>query len=189
MSSLENGKSLNPWNVESQAKILCQYYNSIQKKEDIKRILHIVEDSFQASPINLSALQLMGNLENVHQLYRFYGLEGDATRLSAVIQKIGEKAKEEMEAYSYEYEIPAEVQEQADSLFGDKAESNEIRWKNFAVYFIPRRDDEEVALQKLEKQYPFRFLMGTTKMDIKGRPMSYVGPYEEDPEGTGVHGH
>ena len=183
MSSLENGKSLNPWNVESQAKILCQYYNSVQKKEDIKRILHIVEDSFQAPAMNLSALQLMGNLENVHQLYRFYGLEEEARRLSAVIQKIGEKAKEEMVPHSFEYEIPAEVQEQADSLFGVKAESNEVRWNNFAVYFIPRRDDEEVALQKLVNQYPFRFMMGTKMMDIKGRPMSYVGPYEEDPEG------
>ena len=142
-----------------------------------------MEDSFQAPAMNLSALQLMGNLENVHQLYRFYGLEEEARRLSAVIQKIGEKAKEEMVPHSFEYEIPAEVQEQADSLFGVKAESNEVRWNNFAVYFIPRRDDEEVALQKLVNQYPFRFMMGTKMMDIKGRPMSYVGPYEEDPEG------
>lgn len=146
MSSQEKGETLNPWNIESQAKILCQYYNSVKKKEDIKRILHIVEDSFQVSAIKLSSLQLMGNLENVHQLYRFYGLDGEATRLSVVIQKIGEKAKEEMESYSFEYEIPTEVQEQADSLFGVKAESNEVRWNNFAEYFIPRRDDEESAL-------------------------------------------
>ena len=116
----------------------------------------------------------MGNLENVHQLYRFYGLEGEATRLSAEIQRIGEKAKEELEARSYEYEIPTEVQEQADSLFGDKAKSNDVRWNNFAVYFIPRRDDEEVALQKLVNQYPFRFMMGTKMMDIKGRPMKKI---------------
>ena len=183
MSSLEKGKSLNPWNVESQARILCQYYNSVQKKEEIRRILHIVEDSFQASAINLRALQLMSNLENVYQLYQFYGLEGEATRLSANIQKIGEKAKEEMETHSYEYEISDEVQEQADSLFGVKAESNEDKWNNFAVYFIPRRNDEAMALQELVKQYPFRFIMGTKMMDIKGRPMSYIGSYEKDPEG------
>ena len=183
LSTPEEGKELNPWNVKSQADLLCQYYNSTQKKDDIKRVVNVVEKAFLDESVSLSALQLMGNLEQIYQMYRHYGLESEATRLSVEIQKVGAKAKEEMQAHQMEYEIPQEVHDQADEMFGDKAESNDERWSNFAIYFIPRRLNEEVRLKELAKHYPFRFMMGTNMMDAKGRPMSYVGSYESDPEG------
>ena len=67
--------------------------------------------------------------------------------------------------------------------FGDKAESSDVRWRNFASYFIPIKSKEEIALKELVKKYPFQFMIGNNLMDIKGHPMSYVGPYEDDPEG------
>lgn len=177
------GKELNPWNIKSQAELLCQYYNTTQNKADIQRVVKVVEDAFMNPSVKLSALQLMGNLEQVYQMYRHYGLEAEASRLSVEIQKAGERAKDEMQPHQFEYTIPKEAQEQADVMFGDGAESNDERWNNFVVYFIPRKSDEEVALKELARHYPFRFMMGTNMMDAKGRPMSYVGSYESDPEG------
>ena len=183
LSASKAGKELNPWNVKSQAELLCQYYNTIQKKDEIKRVVKVTEDAFLNPSVKLSAMQLMGNLELIYQMYRHYGLEAEASRLSIEIQKVGVRAKAEMQPHRFEFEIPKEVHEQANKLFGDGAKNNDERWENFVVYFIPRKSDEEIALKELAKRYPFRFMMGTKMMDVKGRPMSYVGSYESDPEG------
>lgn len=54
---------------------------------------------------------------------------------------------------------------------------------NFVSYFIPTKAQEEMALRKLIKKYPLQFMIGNSLMDLKGHPMSYVGPYGDDPEG------
>lgn len=183
LSTPSEGKEINPWNVKSQVDLLCQYYNSVQRKDDIKRVMKVVETAFMNLSETLSALQLMGNLEQICQMYRHYGLELEATNLSVEITKVGAKAKEEMQVHQMTYEIPKEVHELADEMFGENAESNDARWLNFAVYFIPRKAKEEIALKDLAKRHPFRFMIGAKMMDTKGRPMSYVGSYESDPEG------
>ena len=56
--------------------------------------------------------------------------------------------KEEMQPFQTEFEIPQEVYEQADVYFGDKAESSDVRWRNFASYFIPIKSKEEISIKR-----------------------------------------
>lgn len=174
---------INPWNVQNQAELLARYYHSVHSVTDVNRVLYIEEQAFLHEKANMSAMQLMGNLELVHREYRHYGLEKEATRLSVEIQKCGEKVIAEMQPYQVEFKIPHEVFDQADQMFGYKAESDEMRWKNFCIYFIPRVSNEKNALKQLVKKYPFQFMMATKMMDSNGRPMSVVGPYDLDPDG------
>ena len=183
LSTLSNNAQMNPWIVMKQSKLLAKYYNSTQNKDDIKRVFNITETVFDHESNKMSGLQLMGNLEAICQMYFHYGLKDEWKRLSVKIQELGTRVKEEMQSFQTEIEIPQEVYEQADVYFGDKAETSDVRWRNFASYFIPIKSEEEIALKELVKKHPFQFMIGNKLMDLKGHPMSYVGPYEDDPEG------
>ena len=175
--------TLNPWIVQDQAGLLARYYGSLQRKDEVKRVLNVVENAFEHESSKLSVMQLMGNLENVCQEYSKYGLKEDSARLIVKIQKLGERVGDEMQPFHKEFTISKEVYDQADENFGDKVESNAARWNNFAIYFISRKSQEEVALKELINKYPVKFMLGNKLMDPKGHPMSYIGPYETDPEG------
>ena len=174
---------VNPWNVQQQAELLADYYNSQQNRIEIKRVLKTVEESFAQESDKITKMQLMGNYEMLYQKYRHYSLEDEAKRIAAEIQKIGKNAKDELQPQNIEFSIPKEVFEQVQSMFGEKAKSDEERWTNFIVYFIPRKEKEKICLKDLVGKYPLQFMCSTNLMDSKGRPMSIIGPYENDPEG------
>lgn len=52
------------------------------------------------------------------------------------IQKAYEKAKDEMQPQSFEFEIPKEVKEQAEEMFGIKAKDDATRWSNFVFILL-----------------------------------------------------
>ena len=183
LSTPSNNEQMNPWIVMEQSKLLAKYYKSTQDRDGIKRVFNITEKVFDHESNKMSGIQLMGNIEAICQMYSHYGLKGEWKRLSVKIQKLGTRVKEEMQPFQTEFEIPQEVYEQADVYFGDKAESSDVRWRNFASYFVPIKSKEEKELKELVKKYPFQFMIGSNLMDIKGHPMSYVGPYKDDPEG------
>lgn len=68
-------------------------------------------------------------------------------------------------------------------MFGEKASSDNERWQNFVVYFIPRKSEEDLRLAELVKQFPLRYMVQENMMDLKGHPMSVVGSYENDHDG------
>lgn len=133
---------MNPWIVMEQSKLLAKYYNSIQDRDGIKRVFNIAETAFDHESNKMSGMQLMGNLEAICQMYSHYSLKDGWKRLSVKIQELGTRVKEEMQPFQTEFEIPQEVYEQADVYFGDKAESSDVRWRNFASYFIPIKSEE-----------------------------------------------
>lgn len=178
---------VNPWNVESQAILLADYYNSLQQQIEVKRVLKCVEQAFLSKAAIMSNLQLMGNLENLYAKYRHYSLEEDAKQLSIQIQKIGINARAEMHPHEMELTIPLEVHQQAEDFFGTSVVDNKTRFCNFAVYFIPDKSKEQVSLEEQIKEFPLMFMISNKLMDSKGRPMSVIGSYKQDPEGNLIH--
>lgn len=174
---------INPWNTENQGTLLADYYLSLQQRDNIKRVLNCVEQAFLHEADNMTKLQLLGNLENLHAKYRHYSLEDEAKRLSTDIQKIGTNIQTEMQVHQMEFSIPPEVETQAEQMFGSGVENDETRFLNFAVYFIPNKTSQKASLEELVNKYPFRFMISNKLFDDKGRSMSVVGPYENDPEG------
>lgn len=174
---------VNPWNVESQAILLADYYKSLQLQIEVKRVLKCVEQAFLSEADNMNNLQLMGNLENLHTKFRHYSLEEEAKLLAIKIQNIGTKAKAEMQSYEMKLTIPLEIHQHAEEMFGTGVEDDKTRFCNFAVCFIPDKSTEQVSLEEQIKKFPLTFMLPSKLMDSKGRPMSVIGPYEQDPEG------
>lgn len=175
---------INPWTVQSQACLLADYYGSKSQKEEVKRVLGIIEESFHHEEENMMKLQYAGNLENVQRLYRHYNWDSEASRMMVDVQNAYAKAMDEMQPQKFEIEIPKEVFEQAEVMFGKKAKDDSERWTNFAIYFIPNRKKEELSLKELAKKFPLLFLMGNHLLDTKGRPMSAIRDLESDFEGN-----
>lgn len=174
---------VNPWIIEKQALLLADYYNSLQQRDNIKRVLNCVEQAFLHESNNMDKLQLMGNLENLHAKYRYYLLEEEANRLFVEIQMAGPNIQDEMHVRQIESTISPEDEAQAEQMFGTGVESDEDRFRNFAVYFIPNKVSQQASLEELVKKDSFRYLNTNRLLDAKGRPMSVVGSYENDPEG------
>ena len=179
----ENAKS-NVWTIEQQCKLLSDYYKSLQKNNEIKRILNIEEKAQRLNFPTIAPIQRLGILEHLHKKYQYYGLSDESKRLLAEIQNVGKESRTSMETTTIEFAIPQEVYDQAEEMFGKKASSDAVRLRNFIVYFIPCKADEEQSLNKLVEKYPLRYIIATQMMDANGRPMSIIGDYQSDPEGN-----
>ena len=184
LSTTEIDGVINPWFTKDEAGLLAEYYNKRQRKEDIKRVFNIVETTFERVKATMSKFQYAANIETLVALYRHYGLEAEAARLTAVMQRSFMDSKDEMESIETKFEIPEEVYEQADLMFGNKAGSDEERWNNFAFYFIPRKKKEEESLKTSAQKHFFLSFTGDQLLDPKGRPMSKIGTIEQDFEGN-----
>lgn len=173
----------NPWIASQQSDLLAEYYHKEQKIDDVRRVLHEAEKTFVQSSDKMIPLQKMGIMEGVYRKYQHYGLKEDADRVAIKLQQMGGEAKDSLTPQQYEFEIPKEVHDQAKLMFGEKASSDNERWQNFAVYFIPRKSEEDLRLAELVKQFPLRYMVQENMMDLKGHPMSVVGSYENDHDG------
>lgn len=66
---------INQWTVRAQGELLADYYNALNQKAEVKRVLSMEEKAFMHNAERMSAMQLLGNLDDVFQLYSHYGLE------------------------------------------------------------------------------------------------------------------
>lgn len=175
---------LNPWTVKAQACLLADYYTSKTEKEEVKRVLAVMEKSFHDYKGAMAEMQYAGILENIQHLYRHYNLDSEAKRMMVDVQNAYQEALAEMQPQKFEFEIPEEVKKQADLMFGKGAERDQARWDNFTLYFIPLKNEEEKSLKELAQKFPFRYMMGSHFLDAKGRPMAEVGSLESDFDGN-----
>ena len=178
-----NGK-IDVWTVDAQCNILADYYNRFPQKDEVRRVLKVLEQAHKQSFDPNNPLQSMGILEQLHRKYAHFGLKEDADALTTEIQAIGAPASQSLQQHKYEFKIPQKVFDQADELFGTKAPSDEVRWENFIFQFIPCRADEEKSLAEAAKYSPLTYMTATNMMDYKGRPQSVIGSYDKDPEGN-----
>lgn len=175
---------LNPWTVKAQACLLADYYTSKTEKEEVKRVLAVMEKSFHDYKGAMAGMQYAGILENIQHLYRHYNLDSEAKRMMVDVQNAYQEALAEMQPQKFEFEISEEVKKQADLMFGKGAERDQTRWDNFTLYFIPLKNEEEKSLKELAQKFPFRYMLGSHFLDAKGRPMAEVGSLESDFDGN-----
>lgn len=178
-----NGK-IDVWTVDAQCNILADYYYRGQQKNEVRRVLKVLEQAHKQCFDPNNPLQSMGILEQLHHKYAHFGLKEDADALTTEIQSIGAPASQALQKHKYEFKIPQKVFDQADELFGTKAPSDEVRWENFVFQFIPNKAEEEKSLAEAAKYSPLTYMTPTNMMDFKGRPQSVIGSYDKDPEGN-----
>ncbi len=176
--------SLNPWAVKVQACLLADYYTSKTEREEVKRVLAVIEKSFHDYKESMTGMQYAGNLENIQHLYRHYNMDSEAKRMMIDVQNAYQKALDEMQLQKIEFEIPDDEKKLAELMFGKGAENDQVRWDNFTIHFIPLINEEEKSLKEMAQKFPFKYMVGSHFLDAKGRPMAEVGSLEADYDGN-----
>ena len=187
LNTPDENDRVSPWNIQAQVSLLANYYNSCSRKDDIKRLLQILEQAFYKEKTHMTGLQFVGNLERVLQLYRHYNLQDEVKRVLLDIQQLSIGTNSELMPFASEFEIPKAFLGLADKMFGKGATTDEVRFRNFAHYFLPKKAEEEASMKTLATEVPLRFILKTQLKDFKGRPTSLIGSIDEDLEGNLAH--
>lgn len=170
--------------IQDQAELLAEYYYNLQQKDEVKRVLNIVEQALKDSSSCMMKMQYAANIELLARKYSSYGMSDEVKRLQILLPKAFENSKGEMQKIDIPFEIPKEYYVQAEMLYGDGANSDMERWNNFVLHFIPNKLKSEKELKENQAKYPLLSMTGTKLLDPKGRPMSEVGTIENDLEGN-----
>ena len=116
--------SIDIWTLDSECKLLADFYLHSQLKDDIARVMKVSEDAHKKSFDPRDPLQKLAILNDLHRKYTYYGLNDDAKRLLSEIQQAGNQTASTLATHEYEFTIPQSVYEQAEEMFGKKATSD-----------------------------------------------------------------
>ena len=169
----------NFWAAESAVIRLADYYNTVNRKEDLRRVLlnygKIVEAAVSTQP---SAQVAITWLENLYHTYIQYGLKDKADKVSIEIRKLGNKATSELKTVEISVTIPTEEVKKFINALIDGDPNTAL--KRIAVYYIPKRGEVIKQLNDVYKESPIQFLFTRKIQDSSGRIIASVGPLQED---------
>jgi hypothetical protein len=160
---------------------LSEYYRSLYKYDEIKRILTDVSAIYEEVIKTSNFAHAIHILEKLHVRYKEHGFNEDAESILVRIQGLGPKMIEEMKLARVEFKISNEDIEKivADCLIGDLKDV----FENISIGFIPRRD---IVLNFSGGSALFNAITKTIH-DKTGRKVSEVGPVDEDEMGNIVY--
>ena len=167
--------------IKKAAILLVDYYfrskNQLKVKDVLLRFGNIVQkQAYQVSPLVANSW-----LEELYRLYLQYGLRNEANKILLKIKELGEKSLSEFE----EIRVSINLSEGKIKNFINNLIEGDLKevLTRIAIYYIPRREKIKKRLEDLFKETPIVFLFPQKIFDNKGRPISVVGPLEEDLEG------
>jgi len=169
----------NFWAAESAVIRLADYYNTVNRKEDLRRVLltygEIVEAAVSTQP---SAQVAIIWLENLYHTYIQYGLKDKADKISIEIRKLGNKATSELKTVEISVTIPTEEVKKFINALIDGDLNTAL--KRIAVHYIPKKGEVIKQLNDVYKESPIQFLFTRKIQDSSGRIIASVSPLQED---------
>lgn len=178
---LSSAADVNPWAVNEQSKALSDYYKSRDRRPEIKRVLHVMEQSFRKVKPAMDSMQWMGNLEQIAITYAAYGFKEERQRLLKEIEIAGNEAARQMQSFSYSIDIPQEAYDQIKAFLLQG--STDEQFQRFCLYNIIDKEQQANELKKLANQYPLVYMMPTHIMDCHGKPASIIKGIDDDFDG------
>lgn len=167
-----------PWLLMQLADALSGYYNAYGNKDIIPDLYRKVKASFDAISMNLSKLQLVGNLSRLHERYLKYLPKNEVNALNLQIAEAGKNIQNEMQVIPFQFNISKEeIESHINSILADDIEPT---FGAFAFSFIPQLDRDRANLMEISKTNPFASMFSTLNFDESGRVTSHIGSLEQD---------
>lgn len=174
-------KKPDPWLLMNLADALTEFYNKgwQEKIPDLYRKIKRLFDSVQE---NLTKMQLVGNLENLHRRYLKYLSKEEADALNLQITEAGKGIFDEMQTIHSEVDITnEEMQTFIDSIIDNN--NVEQTFVGFASRFIPQQELNKKQLIELNTKFPLIYMFPKLLFDEQGRVISSIGNIEQDMNG------
>ncbi|MCI0365519.1 MAG: DUF4209 domain-containing protein [Phycisphaerales bacterium] len=181
LSNPSTGSSVNPWASEAAAQRLARRHQALNEQADVRRVLLKVGRAFDHLVQQADPMLAQAWLQQVHDLYRHFGLNEDTEDLRKRIRALGPAARDRLVPHEIETEIS---KEEMDGYVNGMLEGGiEQSLKRFVVRYIPRRSETKAELARLSNETALAFLMPIQLVDHKGRPIANVGSLDADLDG------
>lgn len=182
---LSNEPKLNPWNAESAAGRLAEYYQKNRNKQKVKEVILQLGKAYETNEKNECVMQVFSSLQHLHKIYTTYGLQEEANAVLIRLRKLGPKIKEELQPISSSVEIP---NDKLDAFINFMLEGEpKLIFHKIIQYFIPKKDDIIGKMFEDAKTFPLIYDIQTCIHDNKGRVIATIGSLEDDTDGHLIH--
>lgn len=173
--------NVDPWAAEKAAIRLAEFYKKQNLDNEVLRVISLVGSAYDLLIEKAEAIQAVGWLENLHEIYKHFNLTDLASTTLLRIQQLGPKASKEMKSTTHSFELPAEKMEMyiKEMTTGD-IESILLK---IAKQYIPKKEEVKKQVFELSTKYPVQFLFTKHLQDNTGRVVAHIGPIKNDLEG------
>lgn len=165
------------FSIKEIVEVLAQYYNKINDRTNLCRVLDLLYDSFSISVDSFSAMQKQAHWDMLHKMYKKYHLKEKSQKILAELQNSSHNIIGEMGTI----EIPLEIDKTKfeDFIKAMTSGSREDVLSKFISLFIPDKNRLKEHLLEISKQ---AFLFPIQIYDYKGRPTALISNDENDIE-------
>lgn len=167
--------------IEEGVELLAKYYEKRQKKEEVKRVLDVLNAAFHKGFSTLSIMQINGLLDRMNRLYSKFGFQPEAKDILVELQQNSVALSNELTTINASVKIPTQ---QIDNHVKKMTEGtfDEVMAK-FLFSYIPEKSKMEDELREKVTKNPLFAQFPNQILDYKGRPSSVIGGIENDFEG------
>lgn len=170
----------NPYMVESPAMRLADYYNQINDRENLKRILGLIEQAYLSMQTH-TAMHQVFNLEKIQKIYAKYGFREEELRILKLVSENRHKVLGEMQSVKTEITIN---KEEIDKFLDDITTGTlQDVLKKIEINYTPNFNEVEQQLSDLCSKSPISYLVSQSVIDHNGRKVAELKPIEQDPDG------
>lgn len=165
------------FSIKEIVEVLAQYYNKINDRTNLCRVLDLLYDSFVIMIGHFSAMQKNAHWSMLYKIYTKYQFKEKAQKLLAELQNSSHNIIGEMGTI----EIPLEIDKTKfeDCIKAMTSGSREDVLSKFISLFIPDKNRSKEHLLEISKQ---AFLFPIQIYDYKGRPTALISDDENDIE-------
>ncbi len=176
-----NEEISDPWNFQSAAEPLANYYRRKNKKEDLERIINVWGNAFETAVDSVSGMLASSWLQHIHDVYMTYGFKEKAENVAIKLHEAGQGAANELGKHTFEFKVPKEEIDKIVNAVTDK--DLNTAFVRLALNSIPKIEGTRQRIDKLFASSSISYFFSRQIMDQKGRVVAIVGPYEQDPTG------
>ncbi|GIK17003.1 MAG: hypothetical protein BroJett003_19670 [Planctomycetota bacterium] len=143
----EQNESFSPWSAEAAAQRLAVHYAKVNRPEDVRRVVRAYGEAFIHLARQAMGIVSIGWLQQVHDVYRRYGMHAEADQVLLLYKEKGEEAEGQMARIRVDVPVDKEAVDKAlDELTSRDAES---ALASIATAFLPSASRAQGLLNRL----------------------------------------
>ncbi len=187
LQRLSSAEDPDAWRIEHAVSLLAEYYVVLKDKDNLERVLNVLEASFRKNKYaNSDGLLITNYLEKLIEIYSKYASFDFAKvarqRIVTELSNLGDRGKFATTEIATEIKVSnEEIKKYLDAIFGtEKTEKLEKIIAKIAVNFVLPKNQVETQLNNLAKDHPLMFLVGHVIMSEDGYPIVKFDSVNDD---------
>lgn len=173
-------KHFDPWGAEAAAQRLATYYERLNRREDITRVIRTYGAAFERLAEQASPMLAMSWLQPIYNEFKNRGMHSDAARIQATSAEKGKNVASDLKEIRTPIEVGGQqLEEFVEAVTQGTAHEALLR---IAARFIPKTEGIKALLQEMLTTAPLMARIGVSRV-VGDHFAAQAGSIEKDPEG------